>query len=101
MMEVELATRLDRIEGMLATLVERQTIRDYYSTDEFARLVGKAEFTVREWCRLGRIRAEKRQSGRGAHPAWAISHQELLRYQKEGLLPLGNASARRSIDTKC
>lgn len=45
------------------------------------------EFTVREWCRLGRIRAEKGQSGRGAFPAWVIAHQELLRYQREGLLP--------------
>ncbi len=99
-MEVELATRLDRIEGMLATLVERQTIRDYYSTDEFARLVGKAEFTVREWCRLGRIQAEKRRSGRGAHPAWAISHQEMVRYQKEGLLPLGGGILRGSIDAR-
>jgi hypothetical protein len=53
-----------------------------------ARLLGKAEFTVREWCLLGRIRAEKRQSGRGAFPAWVIAHEELLRYQKEGLLPL-------------
>jgi hypothetical protein len=79
--------RLDRIESMLASLVERQTIRDWYSTDEFARLVGKAEFTVREWCRLGRVRAEKRQSGRGAHSAWVISHAELQRYQRGGLLP--------------
>lgn len=99
-MEVELATRLDRIEEMLATLVERQTIRDYYSTDEFARLVGKAEFTVREWCRLGRIQAEKRRSGRGAHPAWAIGHQELLRYQKEGLLPPPGTTPRGSIDPR-
>ncbi|AGA26394.1 hypothetical protein [Singulisphaera acidiphila] len=72
---------------MLAALIERQTIRDWYSTDEFARLVGKAEFTVREWCRLVRIHAEKRQSGRGVHSAWVISHAELQRYQKSGLLP--------------
>ncbi len=63
-------------------------MKAWYSTDEFAQLVGKAEFTVREWCRHGRIKAEKRMSGRGADPAWVISHQELLRYQKEGLLPL-------------
>ena len=91
-MDVELNARLDRIEGMLTALVERQTIKDFYSTDEFARVVGNAEFTVREWCRLGRIRAEKRRSGRGAHPAWVISHQELMRYQKEGLLPRVGAS---------
>ncbi len=79
--------RLDRIESLLAALVERETVKDWYSTDEFARLVGKAEFTVREWARLGRIHAEKRQSGRGAHPAWVISHDELLRYRRDGLLP--------------
>ena len=71
--------RLDRIEGLLGVLVHRQTVKDWYSTDEFAQLVGKAEFTVREWCRHGRLKAEKRMSGRGAHPAWAISHDEYLR----------------------
>lgn len=81
-----LEDRLNRIEQLLAVLVDRQTIRDWYTTEEFARAVGKAEFTVREWCRHGRVRAEKRNSGRGAFPAWVISHQELLRYQREGLL---------------
>ncbi len=79
--------RLDRIEGLLVVLVERQRVKEWYSTDEFAQLVGKAEFTVREWCRHGRVRAEKRGSGRGPHPAWAVSHDEYLRYQREGLLP--------------
>jgi Helix-turn-helix domain len=83
--------KLERLEIMLTTLVERQTIREWYGTDEFARLVGKAEFTVREWCRLGRIHAEKRRSGRGAFSAWVVSHNELLRYQREGLLPGTNA----------
>src|SRR3982750_471040 len=87
-MDLEVVKRLDRIESLLASLLERETIKDYYSTDEFARLVGKAEFTVREWARLGRFHATKRQSGRGAYPAWVVSHLELLRYRKEGLLPL-------------
>jgi hypothetical protein len=34
------------------------------------------------------VHAEKRKSGRGPHPAWVISHSELLRFQREGLLPL-------------
>jgi hypothetical protein len=55
---------------MVAALLEREAVREFYSTDEFARLVGKAEFTVREWARLGRIEAQKRKSGRGAHAAW-------------------------------
>ncbi len=80
--------RLEKIEAMLAVLVERQTIREWYTTEQVAQIVGKAEFTVREWCRHGRLKAEKRMSGRGAHPAWVISHAELLRYQREGLLPI-------------
>jgi hypothetical protein len=80
--------RLEKIETLLTRLIERETVKDWYSTDEFARLVGKAEFTVREWCRLGRVRAEKRMSGRGAFPAWVVSHQELQRYRREGLLPI-------------
>jgi len=78
--------RLDRIESLLTDLVERESIRDYYTTEQFAKLVGKSEFTVREYCRLGRLKAEKRQSGRGAHPAWVVSHEEYLRYQRQGLL---------------
>ena len=85
--------RLERFESMLAVLVARQTVQEWYTTEQFAQLVGKAEFTVREWCRLGRIRAEKRCSGRGKHQSWAVSHAELLRIQREGLLPGGPARA--------
>jgi hypothetical protein len=80
--------RLDRIEAMLAAIAGRQHVKEWYTTAEFATVVGKAEFTVRSWCRLGRIRARKKDSGRGAHTAWAISHEELQRYRREGLLPV-------------
>jgi hypothetical protein len=80
--------RLDKIEAMLGMLVQRQAIKDYYEVEEFARLVGREPFTCREWARLGRIHAEKKLSGRGAHARWVVSHAELLRYQKEGLPPL-------------
>jgi hypothetical protein len=79
--------RLERIEAMLEVLVGRQT-KEWYSVEEFARLVGRSEFTCREWCRHGRIAAQKKQSGRGAHASWAISHAELERYQREGLRPV-------------
>ena len=84
-MDTELAARLERIERMLGALVERQTARDWYTTEEFARMVGKSEFTVREWCRLGRIHGVKRRSGRGAFASWVVAHDELLRYQRDGL----------------
>lgn len=84
-----LEERLEKIEAMLIVLVERQASKDWYSVEEFARLVGRSEFTCREWCRRDRIHASKKESGRGAHTAWAISHAELLRFQREGLLPRG------------
>ena len=81
-----LVQRLDRIEALLAALTERQSVRDWYSTEEVAKILGKAEFTVREWCRLGRVRAEKKGSGRGRYQSWTISHAEIQRIQREGLL---------------
>jgi Helix-turn-helix domain len=85
MTDEERDARLIRMEQMLSALIERQQVRDWYTTEQVAQLVGKAEFTVREWARLGRIKAEKRKSGRGAFASWVVSHQELLRYQREGL----------------
>jgi hypothetical protein len=79
--------RLERIEAMLTMLVDRQQVREWYSIEQFARLVSRSEFTCREWCRQGRILAHKKESGRGAHASWAISHDELLRFQREGLRP--------------
>ena len=81
-----LEERLSKIEAMLHQLVERQA-KPYYTSDEFAKLVGREAFTCREYCRLGRIRAQKKTSGRGKHASWVIPHEELLRFQREGLLP--------------
>src|SRR4051794_12966936 len=79
--------RLDRVEALLGELLRHRTVKDWYSTDEVAAILGKAKFTVREWCRLGWVHCRKQNSGRGKHPAWSISHDELLRIQREGLLP--------------
>lgn len=79
--------RLERMEAMLALLVERQQTREWYSIEQFSLIVGRSVFTCREWCRLARIEARKQRSGRGAHTAWSISHEELQRYQREGLRP--------------
>jgi hypothetical protein len=84
--------RLEKIEHLLLALVGRQQAREWYSVEEFARIVGRAEFTCRKWCRLGRIKARKKDSGRGAYASWTISHEELQRYQREGLLRIHQAS---------
>lgn len=83
----DIARRLERIEAHLETLLAERTMRDYYSVAEAADRLGRKEFTVREWCRLGRVNARKRGSGRGPHREWVISHEELERVRREGLLP--------------
>ncbi len=79
--------RLKKIEEALAVLVGRQVVKEWYTTVEVAKAIEKAEYTVREWCRLGRIRAKKKPCGRGKGGEWLVSHNELIRLRNEGLLP--------------
>lgn len=84
----ELLERVTRIEAAVEVLVSQKTVKEWYSTDEVASILGKAPFTVREWCRLGRVNAEKRDTGRGNTLEWIISHEELKRIRNHGLLPV-------------
>ncbi len=87
-MTTDLYEQLNRIEDMLRTLLhDREVKKQFYSTAEVAQILGKAEFTVREWARLNRINADKRQTGRGTSLEWMISYEELQRIRNEGLLP--------------
>ena len=81
-----LAERMAALERRLEAVIVSRQDKEWYTTHEVAALLSRAEFTVREWCRLGRIRAAKRRSGRGGHRAWVISAEELARYEREGLL---------------
>lgn len=89
---MQVATRMERIESVLVELHElvtnRQTIKESYTTQEVAKILNKKPYTVREWCRLQRIKAEKTMCGRGSEIEWRISHEELVRYQNEGLRPV-------------
>ena len=71
----EILDRLERIEGTLHILVAQKTVKEYYSTAEVAQILGKAEFTVREWCRLGHVWASKRNCGRG-NSEWLLGSHE-------------------------
>jgi hypothetical protein len=83
----ELLGRLIRIETTLDQLLRQKAIKEWYTTEEAASILGKAPFTVREWCRHGRVKATKRDCGRGNSKEWIISREELMRIQAEGLLP--------------
>jgi hypothetical protein len=80
--------RLAALEKAVALLVSQRTVKDWYTTQDISTMLGKAEYTVREWCRLGRIKAKKAPCVRGGEQEWRVSHEELLRYQKDGLLPI-------------
>lgn len=89
----ELFERLQRIEAKLELLVEQRTVQEWYDTRTVAEILGKSQYSVREWCRLGRVHARKRMCGRGNHPEWMISHEELERIKAEGLLPMQRATS--------
>jgi hypothetical protein len=81
-----------QIADALAELKERSLLpvpaRESYSSTEVAQLLGKRPFTVREWCRLGRVNAKKRACGSGAFLDWEISQGEVERIRNHGLLPI-------------
>ncbi len=82
-----LAERLARIEALLEGLVGQRAVQEWYSTAELAALLGRAEYTVREWCRQGRVRASRTAHARGPHPEWRVAHAEVERVRRDGLLP--------------
>lgn len=78
---------LRQLHEKVDLLVKEKVVKELYTVPEFAERIGKAEYTVREWCRFKRIHATKRPTGRGRTKDWAIAHAELTRYRNEGLLP--------------
>jgi hypothetical protein len=89
----QILQKLDNVETLLADLICQRAVKDWYTTEEAAQILGKARFTIREWCRHGRVHCRKQGSGRGKYMSWVISRDELLRIQKEGLLPLEKISS--------
>lgn len=82
---MHLTERVARLEAEFSALRTAGSNNTYYSVMEFAARVGRAPYTVREWARQGRIHATRRATGGGPYRAWAISQEELFRYQQWGL----------------
>ena len=76
------------LAGLRDMVNQQRTIKDWYSPEEVADMLEKRPYTVREWCRWGRINARKRPTGRGDAKEWEISHAELERIKSHGLLPI-------------
>lgn len=91
----DVATQLAEMREMLLQiqnlLAHPKEAREWYTVEEVASLVAKTPYTVREWCRMGRINARKRSERRGGAELWSISAAELTRIKDEGLLPFDPA----------
>jgi hypothetical protein len=99
LLRVELAHLNERLSGIEEVVSEVQRTmaypaiaKEFYSISEAAKILRRRPYTVREWCRLGRVKGQKAHSGRGLDEEWRISHEELTRIQNEGLLPQGDSS---------
>ena len=68
--------RLQRIESQLDVLVNATPSQEWYDTKTVAEILGRSAYSVREWCRLKRLHAEKRAFGRGSSKDWMISRNE-------------------------
>ncbi len=65
------------------SLIAGEQTKEWYTTDELAKALGKSGFTVREkWCNAGRIDAEKDQ----ASGKWHIPGHEYRRLVSGGSL---------------
>ena len=66
---VLLRERIDNLVSLVSQLVDQshgpRLARLSYTVEEAAALLKKRPYTVREWCRLGRIDATKRTERRG------------------------------------
>jgi excisionase family DNA binding protein len=61
--------------------------RESYSTDEAAQLLDRSRYTIREACRLGRIKATRAKDRRGGVGEWRIAREEIRRILDDGLPP--------------
>lgn len=84
---LQLSDRLKEMEKALTSLIAKDSKREWYTIREVAGMLHRDEYTVREWARLGRINANKLESGRGDKGEWRVAHEEVIRIQNEGLLP--------------
>lgn len=75
--------RLESIEQVLTDLLSQKAKKEMYSTCEVAKIIGRSEYTVREYCRKGQVQAEKAPNGRG----WLVPNSEVDRLRNFGPTP--------------
>ena len=85
--------KLDSILGLLESRPATMTLpevapRSFYKVEEVAKILDRTPYSVREWCRHGRIHAKKQSASFRGAERWQIAAEELNRYRNFGLLPI-------------
>jgi hypothetical protein len=81
---LDVLCRFDRMEKQFAKSLEKES----YTTQEAGERLSRSEYTVRQWCNKGQVRATKIR-GKGRRGEWRVPHDEYLRIQSEGPSPVG------------
>ncbi len=91
---MEIVEKLERLEMLIMQMVEQMGklllgagSQEWFTVGEFAKLVNRRPYTVRQWANEGRIHARKSRTRTGGAFEWVISREELDRLRREGLLP--------------
>ena len=91
--------RLDKIEQLLKTILgmldEHTRHKTHLTTAQAAKRLGKAEFTVQQYCRRGILKAEKSNALRGPYATWVIPYDEVCRFEREGPLRVKHQNQHR------
>ena len=88
---IKLSQQVEHLTKLVEQLLSQHSIKDWYSAKEIASITGISPDTIREHLRQRRIVGEHiKGTGRGNKPEWRVSHDELMRYQNEGLRPKVN-----------
>lgn len=82
--QAEILLRMDRIEHRLNLNVEKEA----YTVEEAAERLNRSPWTVRQWCNKCQVKDAYKVHGKGRTGEWRIPHEELIRLQNEGPLPL-------------
>ncbi len=83
--ESKIITLLEGLSDRLARLekaTQATASKAGYSVSDVAFRLGLAEWTVRDWCRDGKIKAAKNSRG-----MWTVSPEEIARLEREGPAP--------------
>jgi hypothetical protein len=81
-----IAERQERLERVFTISAQLET----YTVEQAAARLGRAAWTVRQWCNEGQAEAKKIRGRGGRNGEWRLTDCELKRLQSEGPKPFGS-----------